>query len=336
MPIDYYIDLGTANTLIYSGQRGLLLNEPSVIASSYQGGRLKPFAVGKSAKSMLGRSHRKLVVQCPLRDGVVVDFDSTSQMVRGFISLVKEHKPWQKPRLTVSLPYCVTYHERQAVREIGIELGAREVKLLHEPVAAAIGLNLPIFDALGSMVVDIGGGTTEIVVMSAGGVVNAQGVRLGGTHIDEAIIRVLRKDCHFAIGQQTAELVKIAVASCVRGSSGYRQEVGGLDCARGLPVRRVIDSDMIFPAVDEVLRPIIQSIRNGLDACSPDILADIQASGLVVTGGGAFLLHLQERLQSELEIPVKIASDPLLSVARGGARILNQPASYTTLEVSVS
>jgi len=336
MSVDYYIDLGTANTLIYSGQRGLLLNEPSVVAMTSIKQRLKPLAVGTSAKLMLGRGHRKLSIQSPLRNGVIADFDNTAQMVRAFVSQIKQHRFWQKPQLMVSLPYLVTYHERQAVREIGFELGARTVNLLHEPVAAAIGLDLPIFEPRGSMVVDIGGGTTEIVIMSAGGVVSAQGVRIGGTHIDEAIIRILRKNNQLAIGQQTAEFTKIKVASCLKGSVSQSVEIGGLDCASGLPVRRSINSKMIFPAVDEVLQPVIRCIRSTLEPCSPDIMADIQERGLVVTGGGACLHQLRERLRMELDLPVTIAKEPLLSVARGAARILSQPEDFSGLETPLS
>ncbi|GJM12522.1 MAG: rod shape-determining protein [Pseudohongiella sp.] len=329
---DFYIDLGTANTLICTSHRGTLLNEPSVVTTCSLMGRTGTYAVGTEAKKMLGKTPSRLTVHRPLRDGVIANFDSTARMLNGFISRIKANCYWFRPKLIISLPYQVTYHERQAVKEIGLDLGAKNVELLHEPVAAAIGANLPIFDKRGSMIVDIGGGTTEIAIISVGGVVNAQAVRTGGNHIDEAIIKLVRNHYQIAIGDQTAEKIKISVASALVDGINYRVEIGGLDCATGLPTRAVIDSRMIYPAVDGVLRVIIASIRQAFSSCPADIAGDIEHSGIMLAGGGALMHQLQDRLEMELGIRIRIAENPLYSVTRGGAWALRSPKLFELLE----
>jgi len=262
----------------------------------------------------------------------MADFDGSARMVHGFIKRVRQNCFWYKPKLIIALPYRVTFHERQAVREIGYDLGAKSVDLLHEPVAAAIGAGLPLFEKRGSMIVDIGGGTTEIAVMSIGGIVNAQAVRTGGNHIDEAIIKLLRKNYRLAIGEQTAEQIKIRVASAVCDGPNRAIEVGGLNCATGLPTRCTVNSRMIFPAVDGVLNIIIDAIRVALSNCPPEIGSDIEQSGLMLAGGGALMHDIQPRLQQELDVKVHISENPLFSVTRGGAWALSEPALFETLE----
>lgn len=329
---DFYIDLGTANTLICSSQKGTVLNEPSVVTTYSMLGRSGTYAVGADAKKMLGRTPSCLTVHRPLRDGVIADFDSTARMVNGFIQRIKKNCFWFRPKLVISLPYRVTFHERQAVREIGLDLGAKTVDLLHEPVAAAIGADLPVFDRRGSMIVDIGGGTTEIAIISVGGIVNAQAVRTGGNHIDEAIIKLIRKNYQLAIGEQTAEKIKITVASALVDGVNHKIEIGGLNHVTGLPARLIIDSRMVFPAVDSVLRVIIAAIRETFSSCPPDIAGDVERSGIMLAGGGALMHQIQARLQLDLGLKIRIDNNPLLSVTRGGAWALKSPGLFDSLE----
>lgn len=329
---NFYIDLGTTNTVICASHRGILLNEPSVVATCTRASQTSTFTVGTNAKVMLGKTPRRLKVHRPLRDGVIADFNSTALMLNSFMQRIKRRNFWYRPRLIISLPYQVSFHERQAVREIGYDLGARAVDLLHEPVAAAIGAGLPLFEQRGCMIVDIGGGTTEIAIMSVGGIVNAQAVRTGGNHIDEAIISIIRKNHQFAIGELTAEKIKISVGSAISGGTNHSVEVGGLHCITGLPARFTVNSAMIFPAVNKVVEVIIAAIRLGLSSCPPEIAGDIEQSGITLTGGGALLGQIQTRIQSELGISVHIASNPLMSVAAGGNWALESPALFENLE----
>lgn len=332
---NYYIDLGTANTLISSSQLGNLLNEPSVVTTLSHLGRTGTFAVGADAKKMLGKTPKRLTVHRPLRDGVIADFDCTARMVHGFIQQIRKTCFWFRPKLIISLPYRVTYHERKAVEEIGLDLGASSVDLLHEPVAAAIGANLPVFDKRGSMIVDIGGGTTEIAIISIGGIVTAKAVRTGGNHIDEAIVRLIRDKYQLAIGEQTAELIKTTVASALVDGVNHKVQIGGLACVTGLPTRLTIDSRMVFPAVDAVLRVILASMLEALSECPPDIAADIEQSGIVLTGGGALLHQIQARFERELGMKIGIAESPLLSVSRGGAWALESPKLFESIEAPI-
>lgn len=332
---NYYIDLGTANTVICSSQLGTVLNEPSVVTTCSHLGRTGTFAVGVDAKRMLGKTPKKLRVHRPLRDGVIADFDCTARMVHGFIQRIRMSCFWFRPKLIISLPYRVTYHERKAVEEIGLDLGASSVDLLHEPVAAAIGANLPVFEKRGSMIVDIGGGTTEIAIISIGGIVTAKAVRTGGNHIDEAIVRLIREKYQLAIGEQTAERIKTTVASALLNGVNHKLQIGGLSCATGLPMRITTDSRMVFPAVDGVLQVILASMREALSDCPPDIAADIEQSGIVLTGGGALLHQIEARFNRELGVRVRIAESPLLSVSRGGAWALESPSLFETIEAPI-
>lgn len=332
---NFYIDLGTANTLICSSQQGALLNEPSFVATCSRRGKTDTFAVGGEAKRMLGRTPGPLRVHRPLRDGVVADFNATARMVNGFVKRVRKNSFWFRPRLIISLPLRVTYHEQQAVKEIGLDLGAKSVDLLYEPMAAAIGAGLPVFEKRGSMIVDIGGGTTEIAIVSVGGIVAAHAVRTGGDHIDAAIIKLLRNSHQLAIGEQTAERIKTTVASALADGVNRSVEIGGRDCVTGLPTRKHIDSSAIFPAVDAVLRQIIAAIRESLCSCPPDIAGDIEQSGIMLAGGGALLHQVQARLEQELGLKIRVADDPRLSVTRGGLWALNNPAMFESIQAPV-
>lgn len=328
---DLYIDLGTANTLVYARGRGFILNEPSVLAvkkNSYNSTKL--FALGKTAKRMLGKNPENLFVLRPLREGVIADFESTSIMLSSFIKQAMSQVLLLRPRLIISLPCQVTHYEKRSVEEIGLSLGAHKVHLLHEPVAAAIGANLPILENRGSMVVDIGGGTTEIAVISMGGIVTAHAVRIGGNNIDNAIINTLQHDYRFAIGEQTAEFLKIAIGSAIPVDKSV--EIGGIDLTCGLPKHRLVSSQMIYPAINTVVVEIIASIRKALEECPPEISGDIALHGIMLAGGGALIHGVAKRISNEVGIPVHIADKPLLSVAIGGAKALENDKLFEALE----
>ena len=327
---DLYIDLGTANTLIYAKGRGFLLNEPSVLAVRRRG---ELFALGAPAKSMIGREPSVLSVHRPLREGVIADFDNTARMLHAFIKRARKTMTWIKPRMIISLPCRVTNFEKRAVEEVGYELGARKVHLLDEPVAAAIGVGLPVLGNRGQMIVDVGGGTTEIAVISLGGIIAASAVRVGGDNVDTLITNLLKNHYQFVIGEQTAERIKIAVAN-VDPASGEKRaiEAGGFSLTRGVPKKIRVDTDMIFPAADSVARTIVEAVKKALETCPPEIAGDLAETGLVLTGGGALLAGLRSRIEREVGIPVKVSSEPLLSVALGGAKALEDPRLFEVIE----
>lgn len=333
-PIDFYVDLGTANTLVYAKTYGLILNEPSVFAVRHRSAyRQELFALGTSAKKMLGKNPENLSVRRPLREGVIADFDSTAQMLHAFVKRIQENIFWFKPRMIISLPCKVTRHEKRAVEEIGYALGARKIHLLDEPVAAAIGAGLPVLGHRGHMIVDIGGGTTEIAVLSLGGIVAAHGVRIGGDNLDEAIIHHLRSQFNFLVGEQTAERIKIHVASASSDPSCFSQiEIGGLNLMTGIPSLMTVTSEMIHPAVNTVLSEIILAIKKTLEECPPEIAGDLAQNGIVLAGGGALLKGIKERVALETGVPVKIAENPLLAVAMGGAKALESARLFDAIE----
>lgn len=331
---DFYIDLGTANTLVYAKKRGFVLNEPTVLAVRHRSeSHSELFALGRDAKVMLGKSPENLSVMRPLREGVVADFDNAVRMLHAFVKKAKENVFWLRPRLIISLPCQVSRFERRAVEEIGYELGASSVQLLEEPVAAAIGAGLAVLGKRGQMIVDIGGGTTEIAIIALGGIVTSTAVRAGGDDIDEAIITHLKTRHHFLIGEQTAERIKIEVADVNPVAPQSKTiEIGGFNLLKRLPTRLLVDTNMILPAVDSVVREIITAIRKALEECPPEIAGDIAESGLVLAGGGALLGGLRERIAQEIGIPVKISDQPLLSVALGGAKALEDSKLFDGLE----
>jgi rod shape-determining protein MreB len=320
--VDLYIDLGTANTLIYAKRRGFLLNEPSFLAYRHDSpGPAELFGLGRPAKAMLGKNPPHLSVVKPLREGVIADFDGTARMLHAFLRRVRENIFWFRPRMIISLPCRVTPFERRAVEEVGLEMGAREVQLLDEPMAAAIGSGLQVLRNRGEMIVDIGGGTTEIAVISLGGIVASTAIRRGGDDIDEAIVQGLQKRHHFLVGEATAERIKIAVAH-LNPSAGNFMEVGGIDLIKGLPGKLRVDSSMVFECVNSVVQDIIQGVRRTLELVPPEIAGDIAENGIVLAGGGALLGGLGAKLNQEIGVPVRLARDPLLAVAFGGAQVL--------------
>lgn len=327
---DLYIDLGTANTLIYLRGTGFVLNEPSVLALKHLSQGHKTFAIGQSAKAMLGKNPKFLSVLKPLKEGVIADANSTARMLDGFVSKLKTQTRWLRPRMIISLPCQVSHFEKKSVEEIGYNLGASNVHLLHEPIAAAIGANLPVLENRGCMIVDIGGGTTEIAIISMGGIINAQAVRIGGDSIDAAIISLMESKYRFAIGEQTAEYIKINVGSAIPSQAAI--DIGGLDLTNGLPRKFRITSEMIFPAINSVVVKIIGAIRKGLEECPPEIAGDISQHGIVLAGGGALIKGIKQRITDSTGIPVVLADQPLMSVALGGARALENHKLFDALK----
>lgn len=324
---DLYVDLGTTNTLIYGKGRGLLLDEPSMIAFR----RLELFGIGHSAKKMFGKTPQNISIRRPLREGVIADFDTTAKMLYRFLKRVRENHILLKPRIIISLPCEVTEFEKNAVREAGYGLGAGQVYLLDEPMAAAIGSGLPVLSPKGQMVVDIGGGTTEIALISLGGIVNSMAVRVGGDHLDEAISMHLRNNHNFVVGEPTAERIKMVVGHLDPQATLFA-DVGGYDLNLGLPRKMKITSQMVLRPIEGMVREIIVAIKQSLEITPPELAGDIAENGLVLAGGGALLQGLADRLVTEIGIPVQIAQEPLLSVARGGAQALEDSKLFDGIQ----
>ncbi|RYZ75638.1 MAG: rod shape-determining protein [Proteobacteria bacterium] len=316
-----YIDLGTANTLVMHGSRGLVANEPSVVAYIQRDTRRQIVAVGTEAKSKIGRTPGKLMADHPLRDGVVADLDSTQALLRYFIQAASPRFSFTRPSLVISLPYGVSDVEKKAVRDCAISAGASDVTLIEEPMAAAIGADLPVHAARGNMVIDIGGGTTEAAVISLYGIVACEAVRVGGHAFDESIVELLRRRHNLIIGLPTAERVKIAIGSALSGSDEFAP-VRGLDFTSGLPREVSISAEEIHQALDPHLLEILSAVKRALQLTPPDLLPDLIKTGAVLAGGGALLKGIRERFERELKIPVRIAEDPLLAIANGGRKTL--------------
>ncbi|MFN0003192.1 MAG: rod shape-determining protein [Pseudohongiellaceae bacterium] len=320
---DLSIDLGTANTLIYVRDKGIVLNEPSVVSIRIHNGQKTVTAVGTDAKRMLGRTPGNITAIRPLKDGVIADFQVTEKMLQHFIHKVHENsfiRP--SPRVLVCVPCKSTQVERRAIRESVMGAGAREVRLIEEPMAAAIGAGLPVDQASGSMVVDIGGGTTEIAIISLNGVVYAESVRVGGDRFDEAIITHVRRNYGSLIGDATAERIKKEIG-CAFASKTVREiDVRGRNLAEGVPRSFTLNSDEILEALQEPLSAIVQAVKSALEQSPPELASDIAESGLVLTGGGALLRDLDKLLSEETGLPVIVADDPLTCVARGGGKAM--------------
>jgi rod shape-determining protein MreB len=323
---DLSIDLGTANTLIYARRRGIVLNEPSVVAirnSSGSNSRRSIAAVGLEAKRMLGRTPGNITAIRPLKDGVIADFTVTEKMLLYFIQKVHEHRFLRpSPRVLVSVPCGSTQVERRAIKESAAGAGAREVYLIEEPMAAAIGAGLPVSDPCGSMVLDIGGGTTEVAIISLSGVVYSASVRIGGDRFDEAIINYVRRNYGSLIGEATAERIKHEIGSAYPGDEVREIEVRGRNLAEGAPRSFTLNSNEILEALQEPLAGIVGAVKTALEETPPELGADIAERGMVLTGGGALLRGLDRLLMEESGLPVVIADDPLTCVARGGGRAL--------------
>lgn len=320
---DLSIDLGTANTLIYVRDRGIVLDEPSVVAIRHHNGQKVVEAVGVEAKRMLGRTPGNITAIRPLKDGVIADFQVTEKMLQHFIKKVHENKWFQpSPRVLVSVPCLSTEVEKRAIRESAMGAGAREVRLIEEPMAAAIGAGLRTDEASGSMVVDIGGGTTEIAIISLNGVVYSDSVRIGGDRFDEAIVNYVRRNYGSVIGDATAERIKQEVGCAYAGSEVREIDVRGRNLAEGVPRSFTLNSDEILEALQETLTGIVQSVKSALEQSPPELASDIAESGIVLTGGGALLRDLDRLLSEETGLPVIVAEDPLTCVARGGGRAM--------------
>ncbi|WP_339675214.1 rod shape-determining protein [uncultured Zhongshania sp.] len=320
---DLSIDLGTANTLIYVRGQGIVLDEPSVVAIRVHNGQKTIEAVGMEAKRMLGRTPGNITAIRPLKDGVIADFQVTEKMLQHFIKLVHQNsfiRP--SPRVLVSVPCKSTQVERRAIRESVLSAGAREVRLIEEPMAAAIGAGLRVDEASGSMVVDIGGGTTEIAIISLNGVVYSDSVRVGGDRFDEAIVTHVRRTYGSLIGDATAERIKQEIGCAYPGSELREIDVRGRNLAEGIPRRFTLNSDEILEALQEPLQVIIQGVKRALEQSPPELAADIAETGIVLTGGGALLRGIDQLIADESALPVIIAEAPLTCVARGGGKAL--------------
>jgi rod shape-determining protein MreB len=322
---DLSIDLGTANTLVYVKNKGIVLDEPSVVAirQDEPGGPKRIAAVGKEAKRMLGRTPANITAIRPLKDGVIADFYVTEKMLQHFIHKVHENKFLRpSPRVLVCVPCGSTQVERRAIRESALGAGAREVYLIEEPMAAAIGAGLPVEEARGSMVVDIGGGTTEVAIISLNGIVYAASVRIGGDRFDEAIMNYVRRNYGSLIGETTAEQIKKEIG-CAFPSSDIREiQVRGRNLSEGVPRSFTLNSNEVLEAIQEPLAGIVGAVRNALEKAPPELASDIGERGMTLTGGGALLRDLDRLLMEETGLLVTVAEDPLTCVARGGGRAL--------------
>ena len=322
---DLSIDLGTANTLIYSRGVGIVLNEPSVVAIRQDAnhGQRRVAAVGLEAKRMLGRTPGNIMATRPLKDGVIADFHVTEKMLQHFIHKVHENKFLRpSPRVLVCVPCGSTQVERRAIRESAMGAGAREVYLIEEPMAAAMGSGMPVEEASGSMVVDIGGGTTEVAIISLSGIVYAASVRIGGDRFDESIINYVRRNYGILIGETTAERIKTEIGAAFPGKEVRELEVRGRNLAEGVPRSFTLNSNEILEALQEPLSGIVGAVRAALEQAPPELAADIAERGMVLTGGGALLRDLDRLLMEETGLPVIVAEEPLTCVARGGGRAL--------------
>jgi len=320
---DLSIDLGTANTLIYVKGKGIVLDEPSVVAIRTVGTQRSVAAVGIEAKKMLGRTPGNIVAIRPLKDGVIADFHVTEKMLQLFIGKVHENSMIRpSPRVLVCVPAQSTQVERRAIKESALGAGAREVFLIEEPMAAALGAELPVDDASGSMVVDVGGGTTEIAIISLNGIVFSESVRVGGDRFDEAVVGYVRRRFGTLIGDSTAERIKHEIGTAVPRQDEMEIDVRGRNLAEGIPKQLTLRSNQIQEALSEPLAQITSAVKNALEQSPPELASDIAERGIVLTGGGALLSGLDELLSAETGLPVLIADDPLTCVARGGGKAL--------------
>lgn len=318
---DLAIDLGTANTLIYMRGKGIVLNEPSVVAIRQEdgpGGKKMIEAVGTKAKQMLGKVPGNIEAVRPMKDGVIADFTVTEQMLKQFIKMVHQKKIFSpSPRVIICVPCGSTQVERRAIRESALSAGASKVYLIEEPMAACIGAGMPVGEPSGSMVVDIGGGTSEIGVVSLGGLVYSASVRVGGDKFDEAIVNYIRRNYGMLIGEQTAEMVKKQIGSAFPGSEVNEMEVRGRNLSEGIPRAFTVSSNEILEALTDPINQIVVAIKNALENTPPELAADIAERGVVITGGGALLRDLDRLLMEETGLPVYLAEDPLTCVVRG-------------------
>ncbi len=319
---DMAVDLGTANTLVYVRGKGIVLDEPSVVAINVKDGR--PLAVGLEAKRMIGRTPGHIQAIRPLKDGVIADFDICEKMLRYFIQRVHQRR-WAKPRMVICVPSGITGVEQRAVQEAAEYAGARKPAfIIEEPMAAAIGAGLPVHEPTGNMVVDIGGGTTEVAVISLGGIVASESIRIVGDELDEAIINFVKKEYSLALGERTAEEIKMALASAYPLEEELYAEIRGRDLVTGLPKTIVVSTQEIRESIEEPVSAIVDAVKVTLDKTPPELAADIMEKGIVITGGGALLHGLDNRLASETGMPIRVANNPLTSVVVGSGQCLEE------------
>ncbi|GAA4236354.1 rod shape-determining protein MreB [Streptosporangium album] len=315
---DMAVDLGTANTLVYVRGRGIVLNEPSVVAINTTSGKI--VAIGIEAKRMIGRTPGNIVAIRPLKDGVIADFDVTERMLRYFIQRVHKRRHFAKPRIIIAVPSGITGVEQRAVKEAGYQAGARQVFIIEEPMAAAIGAGLPVHEPTGNMVVDVGGGTTEVAIISMGGVVTSQSIRVGGDELDQAIISFAKKEYSLMLGERTAEEIKMAIGSaCVLPDEGHA-EIRGRDLVSGLPKTIIVSAQEIRKATEESVNAIVDAVKTTLDKCPPELSGDLMDRGIALTGGGALLKGMDERLKDETGMPIHLVDNALDSVALGSGK----------------
>ncbi len=327
---DMAIDLGTANTLVVLKGQGVVLNEPSVVAISDTSGKKTVLAVGDEAKTMLGRTPGNISAIRPLRDGVIADFIVTEEMIKHFIKKVHKNKTFANPRILICVPTGSTPVERKAIQDSALAAGARRVQLIEEPIAAAIGAGLPISEATGSMVVDIGGGTTEIAVMSLGGLVYSKSLRVAGDAMDAALINYMRKEYNLMIGDSTAEKIKKTIGTAIP-SNNNTFPVKGRDLRSGTPKEVNITEEDTAEGLNDILKEMVDGIKSALENTPPELSADLVDMGLTLTGGGALLKNIDKRFSKETGLPVHIADDPLACVAIGTGKALENEETFSTM-----
>lgn len=322
---DLAVDLGTANTLVYLKGEGIVVREPSVVAvQKTNTGQQKVLKVGMEAKMMLGKTPGTITAIRPMKDGVIADFDITEEMLRYFIRKVHNRKTLVRPRIVICVPSGITQVEKRAVKESAESAGAREVYLIEEPMAAAIGAGLPITEASGNMIVDIGGGTTEVAVISLAGIVYAQSTRMGGDKMDEAIVQFIKRKYNLQIGERMAEAIKIEIGEAYPGPEVLTMEVKGRDLVSGIPKTIEINSDEIRDALKEAVNAIVNTVRQCLERTPPELAADIVDRGIYLAGGGACLRHLDQLLREVTKVPILIAENPLDCVVLGSGKVLDE------------
>ena len=322
---DLAIDLGTANTLVFAKGKGIVVSEPSVVAVAHEGrGVDRVRAVGKEAKQMLGRTPGHIVAIRPMKDGVIADFEIAEAMLRYFITRVHDRKRMVRPRIVIAVPSGITEVEKRAVRESAMSAGAREVYLIDEPMAAALGAGLPVTEPSGNMIVDIGGGTTEVAVISLSGIVYANSTRVGGDKMDEAIINYVKRKYNLLIGERTAEMVKVNVGTAYPIEEVQSMEVKGRDLVAGVPKILEIKTEEVREALAEPVNAVVESVKIALEQTPPELAADIVDKGIVLVGGGALLRNLDVLLRETTGLPVMLAEDPLTAVVLGAGRTLDE------------
>ena len=323
---DIGIDLGTANTLVYVKGQGIVVDEPSIVALDRNTG--KPIAIGRQAKQMLGRENPDIQVVRPLRDGVIADYDVTEEMLRYFIKKVQKNKLLVRPRIVICIPSGVSPVEMRAVRESAERAGAREVYLIKEPMAAAIGIGLPVDEPVGSMVIDIGGGTTEIAIIALSGIVTWKSIKVAGDELNDSIVQYLKRKHSLLVGERSAEEIKCAIGSAGTLEQEVQHTCRGLDLVSSIPKTIIVDSSEIREALAEPVNVIIEAVRQNLEQTPPELAADILDRGIILTGGGALIRGLDNRLVEETSLPVIVADDPLTCVVRGTGRVLEDISKY--------